>query len=217
MDKPRKSPKRSATTGQSSAGPVARVRPAERHAAMPMGDLHVKGRREWRAWLARNGTSAAGIWVVLYKKETGRRTISYDELIEEALCFGWIDSIMRTVDATCYAQRFTPRKPDSKWSPSNVERVKRLQAAGQMTPAGLAAFATHRDRLLVPHPTALPPELEQEFRSHHRAWENFSACPPGYRRTTIGWVASAKKDETRRRRLAELMATAERGERIKFT
>jgi uncharacterized protein YdeI (YjbR/CyaY-like superfamily) len=184
-----------------------------------MGDLRVGSRQAWRDWLARNaaGAPGGGIWVVIYKKATGRRTVSYNDLVEEALCFGWVDSIMRTIDAKCYAQRFTPRKPDSTWSPSNIERVKRLEDAGLMTEAGRAAFATHHERILKPHPTALPAELEREFQSHKRAWQQFHAFPPGYRRTTIGWVASAKKDETRRKRLAALVAATERGERIAFT
>lgn len=176
----------------------------------------MRTRRAWRAWLERHGTHASEIWVLLYKKETGQRTISYADLVEEALCFGWIDSIVRRVDATCYAQRFTPRKRDSMWSPTNIARVKRLHAAGQMTPAGLAAFATHRARVLSPHPTTLPPDLDREFRAHAHARAYFDACPPGYRRTTIGWVASAKKDETRRNRLAQLIAACERGERMRF-
>jgi uncharacterized protein YdeI (YjbR/CyaY-like superfamily) len=164
----------------------------------------------------RPGIVESGAWVVIYKKGTGRQTASYNDLVEEALCFGWIDSVIRTIDATSYAQRFTPRKAASKWSPSNIERAKKLQAAGQMRPAGLAAFAGHEDRRLTPHPTTLTPDLEREFRSHAGAWEYFDACPPGYRRTTIGWVASAKKDETRRKRLMALIATSERGERMRY-
>jgi uncharacterized protein YdeI (YjbR/CyaY-like superfamily) len=192
------------------------IAPKKRAAA----DLYVESRRAWRDWLEHNaeapGTQESGIWVVIYKKDTGRQTATYGDLVEEALCFGWIDSVIRTIDATCYAQRFTPRKPDSKWSPSNIERVKRLRAAGQMQPAGEAAFVGHRHRRLAPHPTTLPPDLEREFRGHTRACEYFDACPPGYRRTTIGWVASAKKDETRRKRLMALIATSERGERMKY-
>jgi len=178
--------------------------------------LMVEDRRAWRTWLERNAHASEGTWVVLYKKETGRQTVTYNDLVEEALCFGCVDSVMRSIDATCYAYRLTPRKPASRWSPSNIERVMRLQAAGQMRPAGLAAFAGHEDRALSPHPTTLPPDLEKEFQARRRAWQNFTAFPPGYRRTTIGWVASAKREETRRKRLAELIATSERGERIKY-
>ena len=143
-----------------------------------VSDLYVESRQEWRRWLERNAHASDGAWVVIYKKETGRQTTTYGDLVEEALCFGWIDSVIRRINATCYAQRFTPRKPDSKWSPSNIERVKRLRAAGRMRPAGLAAFAGHQDRRLVPHPTTLPPDLEREFRRHARAWAYFDACPP---------------------------------------
>jgi uncharacterized protein YdeI (YjbR/CyaY-like superfamily) len=181
-----------------------------------VSDLHVESRQAWREWLERNAHVSEGTWVVLYKKETGRQAVGYNDLVEEALCFGWVDSVMRSIDATCYAYRLTPRKPGSKWSPSNIQRVTRLQTARQMRPAGLAAFAGHEDRTLEPHPTTLPADLEKEFRAHPRAWRYFSACPPGYRRTTIGWVASAKKEETRHKRLLELIATSDRGERIKY-
>jgi len=107
--------------------------------------LHVDNRQAWRTWLERHAADAAEVWVVLHKKGSGRQTISYDDLVEEALCFGWVDSMVRTLDATRYVQRFTPRKPASKWSASNIARVKRLEAAGQMTEAGLAAF-DKRDR-----------------------------------------------------------------------
>jgi len=190
---------------------------AKRKERQRLEDLHVKNRSDWRRWLSRNSEKVTGVWVVLYKKETGQRSVSYDDLVEEALCFGWIDSIVRTIDTARYAQRFTPRKPDGTWSAGNIARVKRLEAAGLMTPAGRAAFATHADRLAVPHPTTLPPELEREFKRNDRAWRQFTNFPPGYQRTTIGWVASAKRAETRRKRLAELIAASARAERIEFT
>jgi uncharacterized protein YdeI (YjbR/CyaY-like superfamily) len=181
-----------------------------------MGDLEVESRAAWRDWLTRNATGSSGIWVVIYKQGTGRQRVSYEDLVEEALCFGWVDSVVRTIDAARYAQRFTPRKPDSKWSQSNIERVKRLRDAGQMTELGLAAFATHHEHILLPLPTTLPPDLKREFESCKRAWRQFETFPPGYRRTTIGWVASAKKEETRRKRLAKLIDACERGERLEF-
>jgi uncharacterized protein YdeI (YjbR/CyaY-like superfamily) len=184
--------------------------------AGPVKQLRVDDRRAWRAWLERHAANATEVWVVLHKKESGQQVVTYDELVEEALCFGWVDSVVRTLDARRYVQRFTPRKSSSKWSPSNIARVERLQAVGQMAAAGLAAFATHAARVQAPHPTTLPSALEKVCRGRPRAWRYFNACPPGYRRTTIGWVASAKKDETRRRRLEMLMEACEGEERLKF-
>jgi uncharacterized protein YdeI (YjbR/CyaY-like superfamily) len=183
---------------------------------VPVGQLRVDDRRAWRAWLERHSANKPEVWVVLHKKESGQQAISYDDLVEEALCFGWVDSVMRSLDATHYIQRFTPRKGGSKWSASNIARVKRLQAAGQMMPAGLVAFASDAEHIQELHPTVLPPELDRAFRAKGRAWRTFSTFPPGYRRRTIGWVASAKKDETRRKRLAILIDACERGERLKF-
>jgi uncharacterized protein YdeI (YjbR/CyaY-like superfamily) len=108
---------------------------------VPVGQLRVDDRRAWRTWLERHSANEAEVWVVLDKKQPGRQTISYDDLVEEALCFGWIDSVVRSLDTGHYLQRFTPRTATSKWSASNIARVKRLRADGQMTPAGLAAFA----------------------------------------------------------------------------
>ena len=152
--------------------------------------------------------------VVVYKKETGRQTTTYGDLIEEALCFGWVDSVIRGIDETCYAHRFTPRKPGSKWSPSNIQRVKRLEAAGQMPPPD---SPPSRDMKLSAHaaPDRITAGARTRVQESRPSWRYFSECPPGYRRTTIGWVASAKREETRRRRLAELIATSARGERIK--
>jgi uncharacterized protein YdeI (YjbR/CyaY-like superfamily) len=189
-----------------------------------MKHLYVPDRKTWRAWLERNAAVSTEVWLVYYKKgKSGARkskdrkpSVPYEDAVEEALCFGWIDSTVRTLDESRYVQRFTPRKSGSQWSASNIARVKRLQESGRMMPAGMAAFAGHAARRATPHPTVLPPELECLFEAQLDAWTRFNALPPGYRRTAIGWVASAKKDETRRRRLSQLIAAAARGERIKF-
>jgi uncharacterized protein YdeI (YjbR/CyaY-like superfamily) len=181
-----------------------------------MKSLEVPDRTTWRAWLERHGATATEVWVVYYKKGVQTPSVSYDEAVEEALCFGWIDSTVRTLDQSRYVQRFTPRKARSRWSASNIERVARLSEAGKMTSAGLAVFALHASQLVPPQPTTLPSDLERVFKSHPRAWRQFNAFPPGYRRTTIGWVGSAKKDDTRRKRLQQLIEHSDRNERIKF-
>lgn len=181
-----------------------------------MKTLYVKDRDGWRKWLEKNGASASEIWLIYYKKDSGKPRISYDAAVEEALCFGWIDSTAKRLDVERYAQRFTPRKPASNWSASNIERVERLIRDGRMTGAGLKAFRPGQKRDASDLPKRLPKDIEGRFRAQKRAWENFNAFPPSYRRLTIGWVASAKKDETRLKRLSQLIETAKNSERIKF-
>jgi len=176
--------------------------------------LYVRNRSEWRSWLEKNAAESAEIWLVYYKKHTGKPSVPYDDAVEEALCFGWIDSIVKTIDDETYAQKFTPRKAKSKWSASNIERMQRMIAESKMTPAGLALFEGYEARTVQPHPTSLPKELETAFRAHKAAWRTFSAFPPGYRRMCIAWVASAKRVETQRKRLEKLIEASARNERL---
>ncbi len=181
-----------------------------------MKTLYVKNRAEWRSWLRRKANTSDEVWLLYYKKDSGKPRIAYDDAVEEALCFGWIDSTVRRIDEARYAQRFTPRKPQSRWSPSNIQRAKKLIAEGKMTPAGLQAFSPRARRETPPMPTRLPRDLAHRFRMQSEAWEHFQRFPPGYRRITIGWVASAKKEETRLKRLQQLIESSARNERIKF-
>jgi len=181
-----------------------------------MKKIEAKNRRAWRTWLKKNHRSAPEIWLIFYKKHSGRSCVSYDEAAEEALCFGWVDSIVRTIDADSYEQKFTPRKPTSAWAASNIERAKKMIAARKMTAAGKSAFAGHEQRVAMPLPTALPADLARRFRKAKRAWKNFERFPPGHRRMAIGWVASAKREETQRKRLDQLIETSARNERVKF-
>ena len=182
--------------------------------------LEAKDRRAWRAWLRKNAATSPGVWLVDLKKAGGkqeagrRRCVSYGDAVEEALCFGWIDSVVRKLDALRYCRKFTPRNPCSRWSPINIERARRMIAAGKMTPRGLAAFKP--EQKTEPHPTSLPPELEKKFRAHAAAWRNFRSFPPYYRRMCIAWLASAKKEDTQQTRLEQVMKFAARGERIKW-
>lgn len=181
-----------------------------------MKTLYVKNRAEWRSWLRRNANISDEVWLLYYKKDSGKPRVAYDHAVEEALCFGWIDSTVRRIDEARYAQRFTPRKPQSRWSPSNIQRAKKLIAEGMMTPAGLQAFSSRARRETPPMPTRLPRDLAHRFRMQSEAWEHFQRFPPGYRRITIEWVASAKKEETRLKRLQQLIESSARNERIKF-
>jgi uncharacterized protein YdeI (YjbR/CyaY-like superfamily) len=181
-----------------------------------METVFAKDRAEWRRWLAKNGARSEEIWLVFYKKASGKPTVSYDHAVEEALCFGWVDGKKKKLDEECYAFRFTPRKARSQWSKSNIQRVERLIAEGKMMPAGLKTFHSTDRQEVEPMPTELPKALEDKFRQRRAAWANFEKFPPGYRRITVGWVASAKKEETRVKRLEKLMEYSARNQRIEF-
>jgi uncharacterized protein YdeI (YjbR/CyaY-like superfamily) len=175
----------------------------------------------WRAWLEANHDRAPEVWVGMYKKHSARHNMTWSEAVDEALCFGWIDSVMHRIDDERHAQRFSPRKPASNWSAVNVAKIERLRAAGLMHDAGEDAFAKRReDRTGVySFEQATPAELTAGQRARLDADEAaaafFDAQPPGYRRTAIHWVTSAKKPETRERRLATLIEDSAAGRRLK--
>jgi uncharacterized protein YdeI (YjbR/CyaY-like superfamily) len=179
-----------------------------------MKTLYVKDRSEWRSWLEKDAGSSHEIFLIYYKKNSGKPRIAYEDAVEEALCFGWIDGKVNKLDDQRYVQRFTPRRPASRWSALNIKRAKKLIAKGKMKAAGLAVF--NPTRKTAPQPTQLPGDLKQEFRKHTAAWENFQRFPPFYQRMTIAWVASAKKPETRLKRLQQLVEYSTGNRRIKF-
>jgi uncharacterized protein YdeI (YjbR/CyaY-like superfamily) len=173
-----------------------------------------------RSWLEKHHGDAAELWVGFYKKDSGRPSITWPESVDQALCFGWIDGIRKSVDRTSYVIRFTPRKPGSTWSAINIKRAKELAAQGLMSAAGLRAFEKRSDEKSAVYSyeqrktAELDPAQQQQFRANRRAWNFFQEQPPGYRRIAIYWVVSAKKQETRLSRLATLIACSERQERI---
>lgn len=169
--------------------------------------LYVTMRAAWRAWLAENHAQAAEIWLIFYKRHTGQPSLPYDDAVEEALCFGWIDSLVRRLDDERYAQKFTPRRPKSPWSESNRQRVARLLAAGQMTEAGLKTLTFLQGEAPASPPKLrdlpLPAEFQQEMERHGVAWENFKRMAASYRQRYIAWISSARRPETRAKRIAE--------------
>jgi len=181
-----------------------------------METVFAKDRAEWRRWLAKHFARCDEIWLVFYRRAVGKPSVSYDHAVEEALCFGWIDGMKKKLDEECYAFRFTPRKPNSQWSQSNLQRVERLIAEGKMMPAGLKEYNSDHRREVPPMPTGMPKDLESRFRKQRAAWANYQKFPPGYRRMTAGWVASAKKEETRVKRLEKLIEYSARNQRIEF-
>ena len=176
--------------------------------------LEVKNRAAWRSWLKKNGAIEKEVWLVYYKKASGKARISHDEAVEDALCFGWIDGKRKRVDDERFLQRFTPRKPGSRWSAINIERAKRLIADNKMTSNGAAAF--HPERKIKAHPTDLPDPLRKEFQRHTNGWKTFQDFPSYYQRMSIAWVATAKRKDTQSKRLQELIKSSSENRRIKF-
>lgn len=174
----------------------------------------------FRKWLEQNHDRKDELWVGLYKKASGKGGLTYREAVDQALCFGWIDGRSKSIDEVSYRQRFTPRREGSIWSAVNIRRIGELKEAGLMRPAGLEVFET-RDPTkqglysFENEERSLEKEQEKEFRRNKKAWEYFQAQPRGYRRTAIWWVVSAKREETRQRRLAALIADSEAGKRLK--
>ena len=178
--------------------------------------LYFKNRSEWRTWLERNHIKAKEAWLAHYKIATGRPSVSYDEAVEEALCFGWVDGKKRSIDSERYAYRYTPRSPKSSWSALNIRKAEKLVAEGRMAAAGLQAFEGHKKRKSPVLPTKLPKELQELFEANKTAWNNFEQFSPGYKRLCIGWVASAKQEETRLRRLTSLIDHSAKNTKVKF-
>ena len=175
---------------------------------------------EFRAWLEEHHGTASEVWVGYYKKATRKPTMTWSQAVDEALCFGWIDGKLQRIDDERHRQRFTPRRPRSNWSAVNVAKVEQLRAQGRMTPAGEAAFAERRDdRTAVyayerRHEASFDDEQQRTFRANRAAWTWFDAQPPSYRTMATYWVVSAKRPETRARRLAALVECSAQGRRV---
>lgn len=173
----------------------------------------------FRAWLEKHHARVPELWVGFWNKASGRKGLTYSQAVDEALCWGWIDGVKKKVDSERYTNRFTPRKAVSKWSDVNLRRYAQLAAEGRVAEPGRAAFARfdpskHRAYSFEARPETFPAELESEFRRHPAAWAFFTDQPPGYRRTAMHWVSSAKREETRLRRLAQLVEVSAAGERL---
>jgi uncharacterized protein YdeI (YjbR/CyaY-like superfamily) len=172
-----------------------------------------------RAWLQKHHGVATELWVGFYKKESGQPSISWPESVDEALCFGWIDGIRKSIDKSQYQIRFSPRKPGSIWSAVNIRRVSELMESGRMMPAGLRAFERRRENRIGRYSyeqrsDRLEEAYEAKVKLHPKAWQFWSAQPPSYRKASAWWVVSAKKEETRLRRLEQLIELSAREQRI---
>src|SRR6266545_2288337 len=175
---------------------------------------------DFRRWLEKNHASETELWVGFHKKGSARPSITWPESVDEVLCFGWIDGIRKTLDADSYVIRFTPRRAGSNWSAINMRRAKELIRTGRMQPAGLKAFKARNPAksgvysFEQRHTAKLTPEAERRFKANKQAWKFFESQPPGYRRTVIWWIVSAKQEQTRLRRLETLIKDSAAGRRI---
>ena len=176
---------------------------------------------DFRAWLERHHADTPDLWVGFYKKSSGKAGISYKEGVDVALCYGWIDGIKKRVDENSYMHRFTPRRARSIWSVINTKRLTELIKEGLVAAPGLEAFQqrdekrsgiyTYENRARV-----LAPALEKVFKANRAAWEFFRAQPPGYQKLATGWIMSAKKEETQRKRLEVIVAASAKGTRTRW-
>jgi uncharacterized protein YdeI (YjbR/CyaY-like superfamily) len=180
--------------------------------------FYAKNRREWRAWLSKNHMTANEIWLVYYRKETGKPRVSYNDAVEEALCYGWIDSIIRTVDDERFAQKFSPRRPKSVLSQMNRERVRKLIANKKMTKAGLDAIAHVFD------PAAdevdafeVPKDILKELEADEDTWRNFESFPDEYKRIRVAWIDAARvRPEEFEKRLRHFLKMTKQGKRFGY-
>ncbi len=183
---------------------------------MNSDQLYITNRNDWREWLKKNHKTKKEIWLIYYKKHTGKARIPYDDAVEEALCYGWIDTTVKRIDDETYMQKFTPRNKNSKWSKLNKKRVEKMIKAGKMRKPGLdrindakksgewdAAYAV-RDEV------EMPAELEKALAENKKAEENFYNFAPSYRRNYIAWVATAKQQATIDKRIKEVIRRAEK-------
>ncbi len=182
--------------------------------------LDLKNRGQWRKWLSKNYGSVKEIWLVYYKRHTGEKSIPYEDSVEEALCFGWVDSTVNRLDDERYARKFTPRKGDSVWSDLNKTRARKMIKEGLMTKHGLARIedakrsgewfrpAEVRTELVVPE------SVKKVLRGNKRARDNFERLAPSHKRQYIGWITAAKKEETQKRRLKEMVRNLEQNRKL---
>ena len=179
--------------------------------------FYAPSRETWRAWLTGHSAAETEVWLIYYKAGTGQPSIPYEDSVEEALCFGWIDSLIQRIDEQKYARKFTPRRPGSAWSDTNKRRVAKIIREGRMTAAGLARldYSLEEPPLLpVRKESVIPGWLAEGLRASPHAWENFKKLPPSHQRRYAGWISDAKREETRQRRIQAAIDLLEKNERL---
>lgn len=181
--------------------------------AIPL--LEVRSRQEWRKWLNEHSDSESEIWLVFRKQNKAVTALHYTDAVEEALCFGWIDSLIRHLDDERYARKFTPRRAGSRWSSINRRRYEELKSRGLLTAAGLKLAPTSRSGD-APRPSlsAIPAYIEKRLKSNPAAWRFFEALAPSYRRAYIAWIEAAKREATKEKRLCEALNLLAEGKKL---
>jgi uncharacterized protein YdeI (YjbR/CyaY-like superfamily) len=186
-----------------------------------MKTIEVKNRADWRAWLAANHDKESQVWLLYYKKHTGKSTLEYNASVEEALCYGWVDSIIKKLDAEKYVRKFTPRKESSQWSPSNKKRVEKMIREGRMTEFGLKKVEAARasgewdnppEKPVLP--VEMPPAFAGALEQNHKAKETFDHLPPTYQKQYLGWINMAKRPQTKEKRIQESIQLLQEGKRL---
>jgi uncharacterized protein YdeI (YjbR/CyaY-like superfamily) len=176
--------------------------------------LEVPTRQQWRAWLKAHHASSPGIWLVFHKTHTGVKSIPNEDAVREALCFGWIDSLVKRLDDNRYAIKVTPRKPMSKWSQKNRTRWAALKAAGLLAPPGLVAAPTKSTYGPRPSVPLLPAYIAIALKANPQAWKSFRELAPSHRRNYVVWIHTAKLPETRARRIQESIRLLAAGKKL---
>jgi len=183
-------------------------------------ELYVSNRNDWRAWLRGNHCTKKEVWLIYYKKHIGRPSILYEDSVEEALCFGWVDSIIKRIDEERCARKFTPRTSRSMWSETNKRRAEKMIREGRMVEAGLARVTEAKDNGQWFRTPALrkelvvPSYLKEALTKNSKASDNFSKLSNGYKRQFVDWIDSAKKEETRRKRVEEAVKRLEQNQKL---
>ena len=181
----------------------------------PLKTVEARTAAQWRAWLAGHHDSESEVWLVFNKRHTGRASVAYEDAVDEALCVGWIDSLVKRLDDARYARKFTPRRPGSVWSTVNRRRYARLEAEGRLLLPGRRRAPTDRRAAAArPLPRRTPRYILQAIGSQPAARDFFRTLAPSYRRMCVGWIDSAKRPDTRRRRLAEVVRLLAAGRRL---
>jgi uncharacterized protein YdeI (YjbR/CyaY-like superfamily) len=176
--------------------------------------IDIRTRRQWRAWLAKNHASSPGVWLVRHKQHTGVKSMGYEDLVCEALCFGWVDSLVKRLDDDTFAIKVTPRKPGSKWSEINRRRWNQLEADDLLAAPGLTAAPTGNSYAPKPVIPELPDYIAEAFKANVKAWQHFLALAPTYRRNFVVWIHTAKRPETRERRIRESIELLSAGKKL---
>jgi uncharacterized protein YdeI (YjbR/CyaY-like superfamily) len=180
----------------------------------PLASLDIRTVRAWRAWLGTHHASSPGIWLIFHKDHTGVKSLSYEDAVRQALCFGWIDSLIKRLDDDRFVRKFTPRKVTSKWSDINRQRWAELEKSGQLAEPGLANAPT--DNRYAPRPTIprLPAYIVKALKGHPQAWSAFRALAPTHQRNFVVWIHIAKRPETREKRIRESIELLAAGKKL---